>query len=199
MNDSIVTGIQAVAEHFGKSERQVRRWIRAGMPRLSGKRFDLLQVQAWLDRKQGIGVSDSAETPGLRGERQRERKLTFADHRGKDFWDGQAKQYQAKLRELEYRQRQGELVELQEVEAMFVARIMAVKQGLLALSRVLPPQLSHCRDERDMEIFIARAVRSLLEVFSRPLQVGRKEMVPPLSAGIESLEVAEVAGDTNHS
>ena len=70
---------------------------------------------------------------------------------------------------MDLRQRRGELVERQEVEQLFISRIMAVKQGLLNLPRGLPPQLIHCKEEREMEGIIARVVRELLESFSRPL------------------------------
>ena len=56
---------------------------------------------------------------------------------GKDHWDKKAKEWQARTRELEYRKLLGELVERREVEAQFVSRILAVKQGLLALARGL--------------------------------------------------------------
>ena len=161
--DSIVRGLRAVADHFGRSLRTVQRWAKEGMPRLSGKRFDLIQVQAWLDLKDGkapVGreASGDSRQPGLP-----------AVDSGKDHWDKKAKEWQAKTRELEYRKLLGELVEIREVEQLFVDRIMAVKQGLLGLSRGLPPQLAHCRDEREMEVIINGAVRHLLEMFSRSL------------------------------
>ena len=103
----------------------------------------------------------------------------------KDYWDMRGKKAQAQKRELDLRQRRGELVERREVEQLFIARIMAVKQGLLNLSRGLPPQLRQCRDEREMEGIIARAVRDLLESFSRPL---------PENLGGAGPEVAESGG-----
>ena len=107
----------------------------------------------------------------------------------KDYWDMRGKKAQAQKRELDLRQRRGELVELKEVEQLFIARIMAVKQGLLNLSRGLPPQLRHCKDEREMEAIVARAVRDLLESFSRPL--------PENIAG-GGPEVAESGGSASH-
>jgi hypothetical protein len=88
---------------------------------------------------------------------------------GKDYEDARMKKARADLLEMDLRQRRGELVPLKEVEQMFVARIMAVKQGLLALSRALPPQLVICQTEREMEPVIHKAVYGLLEAFARPL------------------------------
>ncbi len=188
--DSIVRGLKAVAAHFGKSLRQAQRWARApGFPRLSGRRFDLLQIQAWLDERQGIppAVSSSSHQADPR-------QPVLPEEQGKDFWDKQGKKFQAQMRELELRQRRGELVERREVEAMFVDRIMAVKQGLLSLPRALPPQLEHCRDAREMEELIARSVHNLLELFSRPLP---EKIGGEMGAGIAmnpGLEVAEGGG-----
>lgn len=77
---------------------------------------------------------------------------------------------------MDLRQCRGELVERQEVEQLFISRIMPVKQGLLNLSRGLPPQLIHCKEEREMEAVIHQAVRAFIEPHSRPL---RKELTTP--------------------
>jgi hypothetical protein len=161
--DSIIVGQKAVAEVFGVTERTVRNWIKAGMPKLSKRRFDRQQIQAWMDRKDGQVATRPA---GLWGD-PRQPELPVSS--GKDFWDGQNKMFQAQRRELELKQRRGELVERAEVEQLFVARIMAVKQGLLILARALPPQLATCSNEREMEPIIHRAVHNLLEDFARPL------------------------------
>jgi hypothetical protein len=75
------------------------------------------------------------------------------------------------------------------VEQLFVFRIMAVKQGLLAFSRSLPQQLIHCPGEREMEILIAQAVWGVLEEFSRPLPaaLGEGRPAPAQEPEIEAL------------
>jgi phage terminase Nu1 subunit (DNA packaging protein) len=161
--DSIIVGQKAVAEVFEVSERTVRNWIAAGMPRLSKRRFDRGQIQAWLDRRDGQAVTRSAAPGGD------PRQPLLAESRGKDYEDARLKKARAELLEMDIKQRRGELVPIREVEQMFVARIMAVKQGLLSLSRALPPQLVVCQTEREMEPVIAKAVRNLLESFARPL------------------------------
>lgn len=162
MTDSIVVGIEAVAQHFGRSERQVRRWLRDGAPRLSQNRFDVLQIREWLDRRQGSRRS--------REPYQDPKQLFLGEGpAGKEVQEERLKKAKADLAEMEVKQRRGELVARREIEQMFVARIMAVRQGLLTLSRGLPPQLIHCQDEREMEIIITAATRELLLNFSRPL------------------------------
>ncbi|OGP69677.1 MAG: hypothetical protein A2Y80_02110 [Deltaproteobacteria bacterium RBG_13_58_19] len=163
--DSIVKGKEALARLLGVSARTVRRWAKDPVfPKLSGGRYDRHQVQDWLDRRDGR--EPAARAGKEKDPRQQELPR---ENGGKDHWDKKAKEWQARTRELEYRKLLGELVERREVEAQFVSRILAVKQGLLALARGLPPQLIHCREEREMEVIVHREVRGLLEAFSRPL------------------------------
>jgi hypothetical protein len=87
----------------------------------------------------------------------------------KYWWDKESKKYQARLRELDYRKRLGELIERVRVEDEFIARVHAVKKALIAFERALPPELIACRTEREMSEVIRKAVRNVLENFSRPL------------------------------
>jgi phage terminase Nu1 subunit (DNA packaging protein) len=162
-DSTIVNSLEKVAKHFGKHLRTAQRWAREGMPGLSGGRYDLLQIEAWRKLKKGGRGPAAAVDPRSYGQ------LPLVAEGDKDYWDMRAKKAQAVKRELDLRQRQGELVEREEVEQLFIARIMAVKQGLLSLSRALPPQLIHLKEEREMEGVIARAVRDLLSSFSRGL------------------------------
>jgi len=162
--DTIVKGLKAVAAHFGKSLRQVQRWALApDFPRLSGRRFDLFQIKEWLDLKDG--------KPPARARYEGDLGQPFlpAEPRGKEAQEARLKKISADIKELELKKMQGEVVERRQVEQMFVSRILAVKQGLLALSRSLPPQLINCESECEIEIIISRVVRGLLEEFSRPL------------------------------
>jgi phage terminase Nu1 subunit (DNA packaging protein) len=182
--DTIVRGTVQVALHFGVSRRTVQRWCKAPtFPKLSGRRFDLLQIRAWLDAKDGREPA----APAGRDPRQPELPVS----RGKDFQEERLKRAQADLKEMEVRQRRGELVELRVVEQLFVDRIMTVRQGLASLSRSLPPLLATCGNEREMEVVIADRVWKLQEEFARPLpeNVGGGGA----SAGLEMAQVAEFA------
>lgn len=167
----ILPTLKETAAHYGKSVRTLRRWSRAGMPVLPGNRYDLDQIDRWLERKKGAIRLDESESPAAEGGEQPgagEPSLPQPGQ-GKDHWDAKNKEWQAKQRELEYRKKQGELVQKEEVESLFVGRILAVKQGLLSLERALPPELISCKSEREMAAVIRRSVRGLLEEYSRPL------------------------------
>jgi phage terminase Nu1 subunit (DNA packaging protein) len=154
--DIILADINTLAQALGKSRRTLFRWKRGGMPVLPDGRFNLAEVRRWVDRRQGIPPADH---PG--------EEVPAQD--GKDWWDKETKKYQARLRELDYRKRKGELVERKRVDDLFTARVTAVKQGLLALERALPPELATCKTEREMSVVIRAKVRALLEAFARPL------------------------------
>jgi len=165
--DSIIVGQKAVAEHFGVSDRTVRNWIKAGMPKLSRRRFDLVQIQIWLDRKQGIEPA-----PPARGRGPWQPDLVVG--RGKDFQEERLKRAKADLVEMEVRRRRGELVEWDQVEEVMERKILEVKQRLLILSQSLPPQLVNLR-EREMVPIITRAVLDLLRGFAQPMPESLRE------------------------
>lgn len=104
------------------------------------------------------------------GEEAQEISLSETDSESDRYWwDKESKKYQARLRELDYRKRLGELIERVKVEDEFVARVHSVKKALIALERALPPELIACRTEREMSEVIRKAVRNVLENFARPL------------------------------
>jgi len=170
ITDSIVVGVEKVAKHFGVTPRTVYTWMKNGMPRLSQKRFDLLQVQEWLERRKGI--LRPGPGPGYVDPKQRTLGEVGSDPvgaSGKDFQEERYKKARADEAEIRVKKLKAELVERSELTQLFVVRIMAVKQGLLSFARSLPPQLIHCQNEREMEAIILGAVRELLLSFSRPL------------------------------
>ena len=168
MNDRIVSNINEVVAHTGKSRRTIFRWIKAGMPVLpDGAGYDLDQIDAWIQRRDGIAAPQQQDS--IAATRKSEPGAPTIND-GKDYWDCQNKKHQAKLRELEYQKRRGELIERRAVEDMLVARVHTVKAGLLTLERSLPPQLVHCKSEREMAGAIRKAIRGLLEGYAKPIK-----------------------------
>jgi hypothetical protein len=159
MSEMVVRGKAAVAEHFGVSVRQIRNWERAGMPGRSGRSYDLVEIHRWRDQKQGRGGEGDS------------RQGFLSVGRGKDFQEERLKKAQADLKEMEVRRERGELVERREISRLFVDRVVCVKQGLVSLSRALPPLLVACTGEREMEVIISAQVRSLLENYSRAIEI----------------------------
>jgi phage terminase Nu1 subunit (DNA packaging protein) len=183
--DSIIVGQKAVAEHFGVSDRTVRNWIKAGMPKLSRRRFDLLQIQAWLDRRQGLEPTAGPRAPG--DPRQPELPVS----RGKDYQEERLKRAKADLVEMEVRRRRGELVEWVQVEEWNERKILEVKQRLLILIQALPPQLVNL-NEREMVPIITRAVLDVLRGFAQPMPESLR-----VQSGIEPLQEGSIRSSEN--
>jgi phage terminase Nu1 subunit (DNA packaging protein) len=175
--ESILVGQKAVAEIFEVTERTVRNWIKAGMPRLSKRRFDRQQIRAWLDQRDGQVPAAPARGPGPR-------QPLLTEERGKDFQDERLKRAKADLAEMEVRRRRSELVEWSKVEEFNERKIMEVKQRLLILSQSLPPRLINLR-EREMVLIIHRAIHDVLVGFSQPAPANLR------AGGVELTEVTD--------
>ena len=180
---NVIDGIEELARKLNKSRRTLYRWINAGMPMLSGDRFDLDAVDEWLLRKKG-GRRSKAEAvfthpplPGLgsggsQGEGRDRKSQDFVsddDIEDKDFWDMRSKKEQALDRAMKRRKLQGELVERRFIEDLFISRILEVKHLILGLESVLPPDLIHSRTDREMSEIIRKHTRRALMQFARPL------------------------------
>ena len=172
--DNIVDTLQEVARHFVKSTRTVRRWIDGGMPKLTNGKFDLGQITLWVNKKQGKsgGEGKPIDAEGESG----------GAGQGKDYWDMRVKMAQAKQRELELQLRQGELIELTELEALLTPRAMVYRQGLVALEQILSPRLAAAlglppESMRTMNAAIRQATREILENVLRPLTLSSGQVL----------------------
>jgi hypothetical protein len=163
--------IDAAAEYFGKTVRTIHRWRLQGMPCQPNGTIDLAAADSWRRVKKGITPAMPTELAQQSATPDGAEQTQVVNATGKDWWDKENKKFQARMRELDYRKRRGELIEKKKVEDEFVSRVHAVKQALLALERSLPPDLVACRSEREMSAVIHKVIRGILETFSRPLPV----------------------------
>jgi len=185
--DSIVKGLGAVARHFGKSLRTAQRWAKEpDFPKLSGGRYDLLQVQAWLDARDG--------KPAARRQQAGDQQQPFLSEgpRGKEKEDARLKKITADIKELELKQLQGELIPLAQVEGLLAPRAMAYRQGIQAMQTLapeiglrygLPPEAV-----RSIAEMIASRGRELLANVLRPLILNSGQ---PLQWQAESPELTQ--------
>ena len=175
--DTIVKGLPAVAAHFGKSVRQVQRWVKyPGFPRLSGRRFDLIQVQAWLDARDG-------QPPAPRGVHQENPQQPFLSEepQGKKREEARFKRLSADIKELELKKLKGELIPLAEVEALLTPRAMVYRQGIVSMQTLapeiglkfsLPPEAV-----RAIATLIAQRGREVLANVLRPLTLAAGQVL----------------------
>lgn len=118
-----VRTLSEVAQAMDAAVSTVNNWRREGMPGEKGK-WHLPTIAKWdLERKLKSGKTKPS------GEVQAELELDG----DMEFWETEFRKYRALRNKLDYEQRQGELVEMAEVEAAFVARAAQARSMLLSL------------------------------------------------------------------
>jgi hypothetical protein len=137
--ESVVVGVRIVAAVYGVSVRAVQQWVNEnGMPKCAGRdQYDLSAIRAW--REKNIRAEFSADTKDL----ERFNKAA-ADE----------KEHKAKLREMELRSRQGELLERVEVDRLGVEKCIAVKTSLMALPITLAKALEGVSDDKIEKVIV---------------------------------------------
>lgn len=131
--------------YAGVTERTIRRWTKAGMPRTEAGHY----FKAMLDNYK----ANEGSQP------------TAAKKKGQTA-DADYKDAKAKLMQMDLDVKQGQLVPLGEIEQGRIRRILAVKRSLLGLGRTLAPQLANVRDERKVRKIINDVVKGIIEGFS---------------------------------
>ena len=134
-----------VAKAFKVSVRTVQNWVRDGMPKTPEGFYDIIEVQAWrLLKNNQVAGGDT----------------------DKEKWDTKFRQMKALLAEMEYKQRLGELVTLEEVEEGRVQRILAVKKALLSLPRRVAPQVVGL-DIRSTQSVLEKRINEIIDNFAK--------------------------------
>ena len=141
----LVKSQRLAGRYAGVSERTVRRWVKAGMPRTAAGHY----FKAMLD----VYKSNEGSQP------------TEAKKKGQTA-DAEYKDAKAKLMQMDLDVREGQLVPLGEIEQGRVQRILAVKRALMGQGRKLGPQLANTRDARKCQKIIDDDNRAIIEAFS---------------------------------
>lgn len=144
-----------LAQALGVSLQSVQTYHAEGAPRRTDQGYDVEAWRQWrLEHKSGHlpRVPSSADAV-----EDKDRLLRAqADER----------EEKALLAKLEREELEGELIRKAEVKDRDIARVHAVKRGLLAFERALPPKLVGL-NEREMRAVLAKELRLLLERFQR--------------------------------
>jgi len=145
--------IAALGAEFGASTYTMAHWRTNGAPmERTAHGYAVEPLRAW--------VRENRELV----DRRRKPQDTEAIDREYDAAKALQKRYQARLARLEYRHRVGELISKEEMKSRDVARIVAVKRGLLSLPKSVAHEIVG-RDPREVEVILTRKVRDLLERF----------------------------------
>ena len=141
----IIKTQKEAAKYSGVSERTIRRWVKAGMPRTETGQY----IKAML--------TFFKENEGSQPTKAKARKEEASADKT---------EAQAKLIRMELEVEQGKLIPAADIETGRVNRILAVKRALLGLGRKLAPQLVKIKDERKVQKIINDETRSIIQAFS---------------------------------
>lgn len=149
----IVDSMVKVAKAFEVSDRTVRYWAKDGMPMTPDGKYDLTEIQAWHFLK---------KHPEKSGKETHSQK-----------WEGEYREYKARLMRIEYERKLGNLIPKEEVEKQMVQRIIAVKRAFLSLPRALAPQLVGM-EPREIESVLMGRIKEIIENFAQGKKVTHK-------------------------
>lgn len=148
----MVDSQEKVAKGFGVAVRTVERWVKDGMPAMRDGRYNLADIQEWRFNKKKI-KEGAAKDKGSK-------------------WEDQFREFKARLAEIEYKKKMGELLSREEVEHNEVQRVIAVKRSLLMLPRSLPPQLVGL-EPRQIQLILLDRVKEICNNFAG-YRIGKK-------------------------
>ena len=145
----VIESQQAAALFVGRNARTIRRWEKEGMlTALRGGHKVYIKSQLQL----------FAEHEGKQPTKTRDRK---------DAGEANLKETKAELAKIELEEKQGLLINRDEVEKKNVSKILAVKRTLLGQGRKLATQLAAEKNPRKIQALLDRENRMIIEGFSR--------------------------------
>lgn len=164
-----------VAQALGVTRATVYAWAKRGAPHDKAAdgsmRFDAEELREWQRRN---GLAGQAGRPPIEDQLAREAARESAGA-GIDDVEGVRKKTaaaklaqlvaMAKLRQMEVEERKGELVARTEVEQATIARILAVRNALMALPARLTP-LVVGQEARDVQDLIESECRRICDAFA---------------------------------
>jgi hypothetical protein len=164
-SNGIVRTSAAAAKALGISTRSLRNWLAAGAPRPGpGGFWDVSAILQW--RQKHILPRRGGPPPGGEARVAASPSPTALTH-AERLLKAQADEREARaaLAKLRLHVEQGKYLSREEVEERGIARIMAVKRGLLAFPKALAP-LVVGMSVPEAEALILSKVRELLIKFS---------------------------------
>jgi len=143
IDGELVKSQRLAGRYAGVSERTVRRWVKAGMPRTEAGQY----FKAMLD----VYKSNEGSQP------------TEAKKRSQDA-DAGIKEKKDKLLQMQLDEKQRDFEA--ELERALVQRALILKRALMGQGRKLGPQLANTRDARKCQKIIDDDNRAIIEGFA---------------------------------
>lgn len=148
----MIRTLNALAEAMDVTRMTVHNWKKRGMPREPDGSYDPEKIIRWRATWDDQVVDDGAGTI--------EATETLR------FWDTQFRKFRAKREELEFLQKQGELIPRTEAVGLLVSRATEFKRELLGRARRLAARLAH-KNAKDISAILEKDSISILEKYSR--------------------------------
>jgi len=147
MPSGIVKTQEGLAKKLGVSLRTIGYWAKDGLPRTKQGFYDLKMVQDWR-----FSNDKRNKTKGF--------KKKDVD------WESEYRKYKAKLAEMEWKEKKGQLVPVRDVERDNVRKIVVIKQKFLALPGIIAPQLVGLRVRKIEEVLRIR-IEEIIDDFAQ--------------------------------
>jgi phage terminase Nu1 subunit (DNA packaging protein) len=143
------SAIKAAAA-VGVNQRTLYEWIAQGCPGKTTRGYDIEAIREWGQENKGLGEEEEG-----RGDHARLKKA-----------QADKEELRVKLTALELEIKDGQYLPLDEVKERDLARIAVVKRGLLSIPTAVAGRVVGLQ-QKEIEVILRKAVRDLLEKFSR--------------------------------
>jgi len=139
--------LSEIAELLGICKSSVWNWVKRGMPKNSDGTYSVAAVRAW------VAARDAEKNEASKASDD------------ETEWTVEYRKFKALMAKLDYEKRQGQLVEVAEVDAVNVRKVLALKQRLLMLPRTLGPRLVGLNAEA-ISLMIEEEIMSAIRDFA---------------------------------
>lgn len=152
----IIDTQEKLAKVLGVSTRTVQYWEKDGLPRTKQGFYDLKMVQDWR----------------FSNDKRNKKKVSEKD--GID-WESEYRKYKARLAEMEYKEKKGQLVPVRDVEHEVIQEFLRIKQKLLFLPKIIAAQTVGL-DIRKVESVCHSRIEEIINDFSQGKFENPKEL-----------------------
>ncbi|MCC6672173.1 MAG: hypothetical protein IT458_14015 [Planctomycetes bacterium] len=176
---AVVRSLGELAEALEVDVATVYRWRAAGMPQAEGGGFDPEQVAAW--NRTRVSAANRRGPPALLPSEAVAEAASAEDRR----WATEYRKAKALREVMLLQELRGQLIEVDRVEQLLVARALELRKNLLGLGRRLAPVLVG-KPIREIQATVDDAITGILEHYAREEgvpRVGDQRAGEPRAAG----------------
>jgi hypothetical protein len=159
-SDGTIRTQEALGETLGVARQTIIRWKKEGMPVEADGSYDPIRISKWRD----LVYPPQEKLPTEKSEND------------EVSWETEFRKYRAKLAELSFKQKLGELILRADVESLLVDRAVEFRRALLDMGRRLSLKLAH-KDSQQIQSIIETEATDILDAYSREHDLGKPQAV----------------------